>query len=75
MVSAWMLEKYFETHQKYNNAFSSNIHQNVLHEKKPQLSEVEGETRDNNTHQSGNHISITVKSCCLPQSQDLLSTL
>lgn len=53
MVSAWMLEKYFETHQKYNNAFSSNIHKNVvLHKKKSQLSEVEGETRDNSTHQS-----------------------
>lgn len=40
MVSARMLEKYFETHQKHNNAFSSNIHKNVvLHEKKSQLSE------------------------------------
>lgn len=35
MVSAWLLEKYFETRQKHNNAFISNIHKNVvLHEKK-----------------------------------------
>lgn len=30
MVSAWMLERYFEKHQKHNNSFSSNIHKNVV---------------------------------------------